>query len=81
MHALWGEFKQTVTGTPEANELGGRYYAYFAEQIPQIPTVGLIPQPVIVHNRLKNVPTEDIYWGSDTNFYAPYKPEQWYIDE
>lgn len=81
LNALWQEFKQTATGTPEAIELGGRYYAYFAEQMPQIPTVGLIPQPVIVHNRLKNVPTDDIFWGSDTNFYAPYKPEQWYIDE
>ena len=64
-------------GTPEAVELGKAYFAYFADELPMIPTIGLAPHPVIIHNRLKNVPSENIFWGSDTNFYAPYKPEQW----
>ena len=79
LDALWQAFKQAATGTPEAVELGKAYFAYFADELPMIPTIGLAPHPVIIHNRLKNVPSENIFWGSDTNFYAPYKPEQWYI--
>ena len=43
------------------------------------PDHGLAPHPVIIHNRLKNIPDENIFWGSDTNFCALYKPEQCYI--
>lgn len=81
LDASWQAFKQAPTGTAEAIELGRAYFAYFADELPMIPTIGLAPHPVIIHNRLKNVPSENIFWGSDTNFYAPYKPEQWYIDE
>ncbi len=77
----WQSFKQAATGTPEAVERGKAYYEYFANELPIIPTVGLAPHPVIIHNRMRNIPSENIFWGSDTNFYAPYKPEQWYIAE
>ena len=79
LNERWQAFKGAATGTPEAVELGKAYFAYFANELPMIPTIGLAPHPVVIHNRLKNVPSEDIFWGSDTNFYAPYKPEQWYI--
>ena len=41
----------------------------------------MTPQPVIYSNRLRNVPTAGLFWGSDTNFYAPFHIEQWYIDD
>ena len=72
-------FKQAATGTADAARLGKAYFAFFADELPMIPTIGLAPHPVIIHNRLKNVPADNIFWGSDTNFYAPYKPEQWFI--
>ncbi len=81
LNERWQSFKQAATGTPEAAERGKAYFAFFADELPMIPTIGLAPHPVVIHNRLKNVPKESIFWGSDTNFYAPYKPEQWYISE
>ncbi len=79
LDALWDEFSLHASDSQGAIEVGGRYYSYFAEQLPVIPTVGLIPQPIIYSNRLRNVPTTDIFWGSDTNFYAPFHVEQWFI--
>lgn len=81
LKALFEEFQRTLPGTPEFNELGAQYYAYFANELPMIGTVGLGPVPMLVSNRLHNVPAENIWWGSDTNFYAPYLPAQWYIQE
>ena len=81
LNERWQAFKQAATGTPDAARLGKAYFAFFADELPMIPTIGLAPHPVIIHNRLKNVPADNIFWGSDTNFYAPYKPEQWYIAE
>jgi len=78
---LWNEFSQYPSDSPEAAEIGAEYFSYFAEQLPIIPSVGLGPQPVIYSNRLRNVPRENLYWGSDTNFYAPFHVEQWYIAE
>ena len=76
---LWDKFSLYASDSREAVEVGGEYYSFFAEQLPVISTVGLIPQPVIFSNRLGNIPTENMYWGSDNNFYAPFHIEQWYI--
>ena len=77
----WNEFSQLASDSPEAAEVGREYFAYFAEELPIIPTVGLSPQPVIYSNRLRNVPTEGLYFSSDTNFYAPFHIELWYFAE
>ncbi len=81
LNAKWEEFAQWPSNSPEAAEVGGEYFSFFAEQLPVIPSVGLGPQPVVYANSLQNVPTEDIFWGSDTNFYAPFHVEQWYFAE
>ncbi len=81
LNERWQAFKQAAASTPQAVALGKAYFAFFADELPIIPIVGLAPHPVIVHNRLKNVPSDNVFWGSSTNFYAPYKPEQWYVAE
>ena len=81
LNTLWDEFSQYPSDSAEAAELGAQYFAYWGEQLPIIQSVGLTPQPVIYSNRLRNVPTENLFWGSDTNFYAPFHIEQWYIDD
>lgn len=78
---VFEQYRQALPGTPEFDEYGAQYYEYFATQIPMIGTVGFAPVPIIVSNRLHNVPTEEIYWGADTNFYDPYLPTQWYLTE
>ena len=81
LNTLWDEFSQYPSDSAEAAEMGAEFFSYWGEQMPIIPSVGLTPQPVIYSNRLRNVPTENLFWGSDTNFYAPFHIEQWYIDE
>jgi peptide/nickel transport system substrate-binding protein len=74
------EWRKTVPGTPEFNKTGGEYWKYFPEEIPMIGTVGFAPQPMLVNNKLRNVPEKDIWWTSDVNFYQPYWPTQWYFE-
>ena len=50
-----------------------------AENLWTIGTVGLAPQPVVVSNKLRNVPTKG-YWGWDNRFTLPYHPATWYLD-
>jgi len=76
IHDKW---RQSAIGSPEFNSLGAEYFAYFAEEIPMIGTVGLEVVPMVVNSKLRNVPEKDIYWSSDTNFYAPYTPQQWFF--
>jgi len=81
LYDLFNRWRETLPGTAEFDQLGSQYYEWFANEIPMIGTVGMGPVPQVVKNRLHNVPSEGIYWGSDTNFYAPYFPAQWYIKE
>ena len=74
------KWRGTMLGTPEFTATGAEFHKYFFEEIPMIGTVGLAPIPMVVSNRLQNVNDgPDISWTSDTNFYAPYHPEQWWI--
>jgi len=80
--ALWDQFKKVPSDSPEAKQLGAKYYGWMVDNVlPFIPTIGYGPQPVIVHNRLKNVPTKGLTWSSDHNFYAPFHAEQFYIEQ
>ncbi len=78
---LFDQWQQTLPDSPEFIELGGQYYQWMAENAHMIGTVGLGPVPVLISDRLHNVPRDDVWWGSDTNFYAPFLPAQWYIAE
>lgn len=78
--ALYERWVAVEAGTPEYDELGREYFRYFAEEIPMIGTIGLAEHPIVVGPRLHGVPTEGLYWGSDTNFYSPYQPAQWWLD-
>jgi peptide/nickel transport system substrate-binding protein len=77
--ALFDKFRQALPGTPAYDQLGAQYFDYFANQVPMIATVGMAPTPMVVSNKLNNVPNQNIFWGSSTNFYDPYVPTQWYI--
>jgi peptide/nickel transport system substrate-binding protein len=79
--ALGERWRATAYGSKDYVELGRAYFGYFAEELPMIGTVGLEVQPILVANRLRNVPQVNLRWGSDNNFYAPYLPAQWWVDD
>jgi peptide/nickel transport system substrate-binding protein len=78
--ALFAQYRQTVLGSPEFNQLGEQYYSYFAREIPVIGTVGLEPRPIVLSERTRNFPENDMWWGADTDFYGPFLPSQWFFD-
>lgn len=60
-------------------ELGKKILRSQAENLWSIGTIGLAPQPVVVSNRLHNVPDRG-YWGWDNLWVLPYQPATWYLD-
>jgi len=59
-------------------ELGRNILRSQAQNLWTIGTVGLAPHPLVVSNRLRNVP-ERGYWGWDNRWSFPYHPETWYL--
>jgi peptide/nickel transport system substrate-binding protein len=78
--ALMDQWRQTLPGSPEFDKIGGEYWAFFAEEIPMLGTVGYIPQPMVVSKKLHNLPDKDLTWTSDVNFVNPYNPTTWFFE-
>jgi hypothetical protein len=53
----------------------------FAEQVFTIGTVSGVPQPVVVSNRLRNVPEEGIYSWDPGAHFGIYKPDCFWVDD
>ena len=81
LREIYEQYLQTPIGSAEYNILAEEYFSYFYEELPLIATVGFTPRPMVVSNRLRNVPEEDLWWGPTTGWYEPYMPTQWYIEE
>lgn len=74
------EFGNLEAGTEEWMELGAEIVEIHLENMFAIGTVGNVPTPLIVSNRLGNVPE----WGfahSDYYFMYPFRVDQFYITE
>ena len=55
-----------------------------AETKPQAPhaigLIGGVPQPVVVDNKLKNVPEKGVYSWSPTAYFGVYKPDSFWFE-
>ncbi len=74
------QWQQTGRGTEEYERLGREILTVNVENLFKIGTVGLSPKPVVKTLRLANMADEGIF-GSDTAFFGPYLPEQWYFTD
>ena len=52
----------------------------WAEEVFSIGTVGGVPQPVVVNDKLRNVPEEGIYNWNPGAFFGIYKPDGFWLD-
>lgn len=77
LHAVWDEMQAEVDAT-RRHELGMAITEIHADNIWMIGIVGLVPQPVIVKNDVRNVPEVAVY---DTVLRSPSNtcPEQYFI--
>ena len=62
----------------EFNRLGAELWAQHAELIPVIGTVGKALRPIIINNRLGNVP-ETLPFAWETTLWVNTTPAQWFI--
>ena len=76
----WADVLRTTTDPAHRLEAGKNLLRSNAENLWNIGTVGMAPQPVVVSKRLKNVVPNGI-WGWDNRWTLSYHPATWYIDE
>ncbi len=76
----WADVLRTTTDPARRLEAGKNLLRSNAENLWNIGTVGMAPQPVVVSKRLKNVVPNGI-WGWDNRWTLSYHPATWYIDE
>lgn len=72
---------RTTTSIGERAEIWGRMLGVHAQQIYTIGVVADVRQPVVVSNRLRNVPKEAIYNWDPGAFFGIYRPDAfWFAD-
>lgn len=77
---LTEKFRMEEFGSRLYNELGGRMARIHVDNLLRIGTVGDVGNPVVIHNRLRNVP--EIRFSSYDYYYAyPLRAAQWFIEE
>lgn len=78
--ALFQDYKMAEFGSGEYRELGKKIAEIHNKKLFRIGTVGNVPRPVIVSNRLMNVP-EISYSASDYYYNYPFRPYQWFFTD
>ena len=74
----WWEVLRRTPDLQERIAMGKKILQSQAENLWALGIIGLGPHPVIVSNRLRNVPRQG-YWGWDSRWSWPYYPETWYL--
>ncbi len=76
----YSQIVMTSTDDKKVNEAANKLLESQAENLWTIGTISMIPAPVIVSNKLKNVPVTGIWtWGG--RYLKPYRSVQFYLDE
>lgn len=61
-------------------ELGRKIMRSQAENLWSIGIIGMTPKPLVISDKLQNVPVRG-YWGWDTRLNYPYHPETYFLGE
>ena len=76
----WWENLRRATDEKVRIEMGKKILRSQAENVWALGVIGLGPHPIIVSDRLRNVPHQG-YWGWDSRWSWPYYPETWYLNK
>ena len=74
--AKWGE----TTDIEQRTAIWQEMLRIYAAQVYSIGTVAGVPQPVVVNNRLHNVPEEGVYSWDPGAHFGIYKPDSFWIE-
>ena len=69
------------TSVAEMADIWRRILTIRMENVFSIGTVRKVPQPVVVNDRLRNVPTEGIYNWEPGAFFGVYRPDTFWFDD
>jgi peptide/nickel transport system substrate-binding protein len=64
----------------EYAKLAKEFWAMATKRLELIGTVGKVPRPIIISNRIQNVP-EKLPFAFETMLWVPPTPWQWYVNE
>lgn len=81
MFEIAREWKTVVPGSPRYTELGKELVKLNLENMTIIGTVGEIPKPVMVGDKLHNVKTDMGTIHFNFGYTYPYRADQWFKDE
>lgn len=76
---LGQELQNTIDETRRA-EIAMDIWQAQADQVWSIGTVGMAPYPIVVSERLRNVPVDGV-WSGDILWLHTYDPEQFFLDQ
>lgn len=51
----------------------------YSDQVYSIGTINSVPQPIVISNRLHNVPKEGIYTWEPSSYFGVYRPDTFYF--
>lgn len=77
--ALWDRWINSLD-KDTYNKLGKEVWSYMAENVGMIGTVGKAIRPILINNRLVNVP-QKMPFSFETYLWVPTTPAQWFIKE
>lgn len=60
-------------------EVWHQMLALHAEQLFSIGTVNAVPQPIVIHSRLRNVPEEGVYAWAPGAYFGMYRPDTFWL--
>ena len=72
---------EDATTEDERSQIWKDMLAIHADQVYTIGTVSGVLQPVVVSNRLRNVPVEGIYNWNPGAFFGVYRPDTFWLDD
>ena len=73
------KWTQTVPGSDEYLKLGKEAYKINVENLFVVGSVGLVPYPVVITNKLGNTMPDGSLWSPSYQQWVPYEAEQWYF--
>ena len=75
---LWDSWVNAMDKT-EYERLGKQVWSHLAENVYMIGTVGKVVRPILINNRIHNVPTK-LQFSFETYLWVPTTPSQWWVD-
>ncbi len=72
-----GAWRRTTRARTDVWE---KMLSIYTDQVYTIGTVAAVPQPVVVSNRLHNVPKAEVWSFSPGNFFGIYRPDIFWLD-